>query len=1149
MRHKGLRKETMGKELYVPINIEALVVGKGGLQVADMESVFWELDKKPLGEITEVSPFQTRKLQPGVHLHWAMPDSLLQGEKDDEEILFKPLPNRWIITRLRSVNDEIERTSWILFSDEIHRLNFEEEYGNASITIPVYIQKDGFFKSAGPKGKSYGYLGRCIPYEEYEEEAEEMKLKPLTGVGWGEPEFAAAYQKGASGFGFWDQVEWKEADTLTYVVCGYYKDPEEDPLRGGADSLDKLAWKIQDSEIQEVPEHTVCHGTIRGVQWPGKEAVIDGGVPEGEVEVAIGNNSPEALAALLRRKNPGDRAMERLLVYQQQDSLKKLKGNEIDAIIEIEEEAHRHQFADSGAGYHFELERKGDEAEYVPLTDVSYRLLEQLNDHQRELEKLEKERLADAQNLYVYWYLYVVLYNQKDDERWKIYGEEARQKAMVSCIDRIKDMVGRCRKLEADYNITQDDLMKDRFLIGAQVAQKQMRLVKKENPRAYEPVPPVILVHGEGVQRTFRQGYQQDTDGMLPCRLTLISEREVVWDEKKKVVRAEEILKLMGGRQEHFPEFCGLLAAEAVLFDRSLLSTALHMTLSGAVIREVAGGGEEAPFSIAMSDWKQPWNPLELMWEVILTPIGDEDGAGNTLRHFNLGEIDLEWDKKTEGMGKEYLIAGTTLLTPHAAENMKDKTARLMTMTKRRAREGRQLLDAIGTQDTLSQQLEGFHDACLRARDRIHIPIYWKEWDETETELSLEELQACMDNGVLAPTLFDMGAYLPIRSGMGRILRLWIVDSYGQIKYVQDSIKGVEAKVFISESLKLEGVQKCFLLPPRFLQPCAVTTRWLAARTGLTEAVDACTTPVCGFIRPDLLNKSIYLYDNQGNSIGSVEAVRGGSHLTPPPGISSDTTWKINETLYRFMRWLTTERALTELLEYLTGYFDHVLAEGTSQFYELCFGKILALAQAEINVEPQSDYRRYLKDDGDLSHMDYVTDGYENTEFLVRMGDSRRAADGLAGFFPGEIEDSEKGQGYFHGVDLDIVKAEWQKVRPCDCWEHTLSRPARKITMLFDPLCRITITTGLLPAASMKLEPLWYEDYMNKMKTIFPVWPVLFPEGQVELPIPEMENGKWIWTEKCLTAGWQETKAEEVSENLFNGRGIISEGYIKEEKE
>ena len=67
-----------------------------------------------------------------MHLHWAMPDALTRAATSDQALTFPPLPNRWMVSRLRSTDTSAKH--WIIESDT---LSTTPPPGTQPPTIPV----------------------------------------------------------------------------------------------------------------------------------------------------------------------------------------------------------------------------------------------------------------------------------------------------------------------------------------------------------------------------------------------------------------------------------------------------------------------------------------------------------------------------------------------------------------------------------------------------------------------------------------------------------------------------------------------------------------------------------------------------------------------------------------------------------------------------------------------------------------------------------------------------------------------------------------------------------------------------------------------------------------------------------------------------
>src|SRR5271165_3434804 len=106
-----------------------------------------------------------------------------------------------------------------------------------------------------------------------------------------------------------DALNADPTDTLSYLVMGWYSDPQDDPLAKidpGCDFnciLDKLRWSPPEGTDKTLTASwCVLAGMVNGVQWQ-TASIPKGGAPSGApVSIAVGNTSVEALTALITRQ-------------------------------------------------------------------------------------------------------------------------------------------------------------------------------------------------------------------------------------------------------------------------------------------------------------------------------------------------------------------------------------------------------------------------------------------------------------------------------------------------------------------------------------------------------------------------------------------------------------------------------------------------------------------------------------------------------------------------------------------------------------------------------------------------------------------------------------------------------------------------------
>jgi hypothetical protein len=238
--------------LLVPINIEALVVGKQIGRWTDLSPDFSKLfEGKILGSQITPALFDDKAglHKPGIHLHWALPDALthgrqIQNEDEDEPSgppEFPLIPNRWMVQRiLREPGiKKVSVRAWIVESDYLYATSGDTREN--AITIP---KLDGL--------PLFDYAGQRFDYPQWQEGQNKAYKIKLTALGYGDPAFAAYYPACRSVLGFHDAASDVKDDTaLTYLVVGWYSDSREDPLFdenippsavNGLNRLGELKW-------------------------------------------------------------------------------------------------------------------------------------------------------------------------------------------------------------------------------------------------------------------------------------------------------------------------------------------------------------------------------------------------------------------------------------------------------------------------------------------------------------------------------------------------------------------------------------------------------------------------------------------------------------------------------------------------------------------------------------------------------------------------------------------------------------------------------------------------------------------------------------------------------------------------------------------
>ena len=219
----------------MPVDVRALYVPQGH------DETYVRLQMELGGPASEqdvpTPPFsETDTRDVGIHLHWALPDGLLQGElADDAEqaLQLRALPNRWLIVRMTGQQNSgsMSLKGWVV-SSETGRVFALENF---------------------PDGPSDG-------------NGDILEPSALDGVVGGSPSWTAGYDASRNRFAFHDPLSDINANNVTtrlasYVVVGWWSDRGSDPL---SDSY----WPFAVSRV------------LDGLGWSASPAPMDGAVTQ-----------------------------------------------------------------------------------------------------------------------------------------------------------------------------------------------------------------------------------------------------------------------------------------------------------------------------------------------------------------------------------------------------------------------------------------------------------------------------------------------------------------------------------------------------------------------------------------------------------------------------------------------------------------------------------------------------------------------------------------------------------------------------------------------------------------------------------------------------------------------------------------------------
>lgn len=225
-----------------------------------------DLSAKVILQTTSVSslagqPFANDAvLEPGVHLHWALPDALtgarIVNPDASSQALFPGVPDLWLVVRFNPFAKGAATrtwTAWVVDSRALTATPLANWQPPASPDPNTILTQAGVLKTAD----ALGYPG--------------WGSLPQSPGGY-DVASAAYYPATRNRFGFFDNFVIPAGETVSYSVVGWYSLSQHDPLTMAADRLATLAgWNLtwDNDAVTTFPTQIVATAPIAQPAWGG----------------------------------------------------------------------------------------------------------------------------------------------------------------------------------------------------------------------------------------------------------------------------------------------------------------------------------------------------------------------------------------------------------------------------------------------------------------------------------------------------------------------------------------------------------------------------------------------------------------------------------------------------------------------------------------------------------------------------------------------------------------------------------------------------------------------------------------------------------------------------------------------------------------
>jgi hypothetical protein len=1166
--------DTNDAGLVVPVDLTALCVGiidqndqkNGTIKFAGATTVYTNQAGQNdayvgTNVVRALSAPPWQQLTTGIHLHWAMPNALTRGANDtDGNVAFTGVPNRWLISRTVIAKNGPVRSSWIIESDV---LNASLPAGQLAVTLPV--------KNLAPSDADFMYAGQYKLFDGSWRDPGSGNFPELTGqqlsaVSSGDASFAAFYPSCRSLFGFQDTL----ADlnitpndppaNIMYELTGWFSSPATDPLYGGKtrDQLNsQYSWTYDGTAV--TTSYSLYSGMIQDIAWnPYNKYVVDqANQTPIDAMVSIGNTPPESFAAYFKDKlHPDIEFFETLLNAFQNGLLSEFMDPKPDQLAVLQEKLHQATFASDHKGSIYQIVRpekdSPDEVD-IPLPLALAQALNLLNVYQQQADFYSDYVGSFQWQLFADWYKLV--------KATDLPVQNTLYQILYNNLGRVWPQIQTTSKQLTDQLEAQETTVTNLL----NTFDKALQLKETPGARYWQPNEPVVMIAADNISNVIRSRALKanyDENGYLHCRTT--DQLITVITVKGSAIRSEQFSAagLPSPNNLPYPGPANELLLESFLLNTNLISEttgiaaadleiALNAALQGIQQNTYTFDGV-LPSAIEIQWWhSNPWFPIFLEWRASYQPLEATEANGELIdytpslftNNYSIdqdrgGEVTYQGslDPATIDFSTAQEYRSSAIISNSAAMTFLDQLEQYLGNYPNPTL--RLIADQLKAGVFASAPFSGFNGLLAMRQQSIQLNI---NVTPQNPYYSITQLVAQVAGNANTVSPVPNGYFNPVRAGFLKF-GLTLIDMYGQKREVAIT-KTITSQQLTSWYRNLV-VPNIAYISPAMAQPVRLYFRWLSAIGDEIQEMNdhPATTPVCGWFLPNHLDGSLFIYDQQGRSMGTLGMNGNQTAMVWQSAPGNNNT--INQSIEQVFALQNPQLRDIALALYNNGpaFFtafwraidnmhNFIDPQNYAQNSDLAvlIGRPVALAQTILRLELDSSpvmNQSYLT----ITSDNYSTDnGSTNVEFPVILGDLKQINDGLIGYFLQKDSGYDLTTFYTQGAD---AAANNGVIRPAadtltlttspalgSALPYDLQSGALRVLMLFDPRATIHATTGILPTKSIDIPSNQYANILGILEMTFLTSPVLKGVTGFNMPLPGEEGYQWSWVEETAADG------------------------------
>jgi hypothetical protein len=500
----------------------------------------------------------------------------------------------------------------------------------------------------------------------------------------------------------------------------------------------------------------------------------------------------------------------------------------------------------------------------------------------------------------------------------------------------------------------------------------------------------------------------------------------------------------------------------------------------------------QLPEKFSVNQWAQPWIPLYLEWGIqwYSTPAGS--AGPDYLSSWIFGNKDHQIDyalKDNSIQTSAVSYSGRTILSSDMVTKVDELNKKLG---------GDKFSDLFQTMRPMSQDFSGLFSQLMTRYPGLQLPLL-------NEGLNFDADNKYLNNHYPWTPQPNEAQFSPLRSGAFRVSMLRVIDSFGQVLQIIDPALSSPVTPVFKKAAGLTAIDLThntgYLAPPRIIQPARIRFDWLSANidSRITDA-DPATSPVCGWLLTNKLDRSIMVFDTDGIELGELLVVSGTVQLVPPRGGS--TSKQKNERLYNLINGIKQSADnFNAMVKQLDMVVNKVQSKASRQQFAmpLPVGLPIAVAGARctLQVKGLPATSQYWAASGPAD--------FTRSTFKAYLGDVTSNTDGLVGYYAGKAT----GDMYLPFLEQKDIqtKSSFQETTGLDL---QINNPV-DITVLVDPRSSVTITSGILPIANYTLPAHAVLKPLQELNVRFLAAPVITLKKDLKVPLMKSQNMEWAW--------------------------------------